>query len=70
MLLFVDLLGPSMLFIGGVEIWAPSTWKIKIKFPSIKKFYVSMAMFFIDPLQVDTNMSSNGYKENSPKIGK
>jgi hypothetical protein len=29
-----------------------------------------MAMFSIDPLVVDTNMSSNGQKENSPTTGK
>ncbi len=29
MLLFVDLLGPFVLFIGGVQFWTPSTWDVK-----------------------------------------
>ncbi len=47
MLLFMDLLGPSVLFLGGVKFQAPSTWNVKTYFPSTEGFNVSMATSFV-----------------------
>ncbi len=66
MSLFVNLLGPYVLFASGVEIWAPFTWDVEVDSPSTKRFDVSMATFSINPLGVGTNMSSSGQKTILP----
>jgi hypothetical protein len=52
MLLFVDLLEPYVLFIGGVKFQAPSTWNVKTYFPSTKGFNVSMATSFVHSFEI------------------
>jgi hypothetical protein len=68
MLLFVDLLEPSILFIGGVEIWAHSTWDVKAYSPFTKGFDVLMVTFYIDPLGVGTNRLSSGQGTIPPQL--
>ncbi len=41
MLLFGDLLGPYVLFVSQVQVRAPSTWGIKVDFPSTEIFGIS-----------------------------
>ncbi len=70
MLLFVDLLKPFMLFIGGVEIWAHSTWDVKEYSPSTKGFDVLMVTFSIDLLGGWYKHVIKWLRDNSPIIGK
>jgi hypothetical protein len=70
MLLFVDLLKPFMLFIGGVEIWAHSTWDVKEYSPSTKGFDVLMVTFSIDLLGGWYKHVVKWLRDNSPIIGK
>jgi hypothetical protein len=62
MLLFVDLLKPYVLFVGGVKFWAPSTWNVEVNFPSTKGFNVSTTMSYVHPfgIWVSTSTSFNG----------
>ncbi len=68
MLLFVDLLRPFMLFVSRVQIRVLSIWNIKVNYPSIEGFDVSMATFFVHPSRkwVDISMSFTGGGTSSP----
>ncbi len=51
MFLFVDLLGPYVLFIWGVKFQTPSIWDIETNSPSIEGFDISMATSFVHPFE-------------------
>jgi hypothetical protein len=68
MLLFVDLLGPSMLFIRGLKFQAPSIWDIEANCPSTKGFYVPMATSYVCPFGIwaGTSMLFSGGGTSPP----
>jgi len=47
-LLFLDLLGPFVLFMIRVQIQAPSTWDIEVDFSFTKGFGIPMATSWVD----------------------
>jgi hypothetical protein len=64
----ISLLEPYMLFVGGVKIWAPSTWDVKSNSPSTKGFDDSMVTSFVHPskIWVGTSMSFSGGGTSPP----
>ncbi len=68
MLLFVNLLGPFVLFVGGVKFRTPSTWDVKTKSPSTKGFDISMATSFVCPFGIwaGTSMLFSGGRTSPP----
>jgi hypothetical protein len=42
MLLFVDLFGPFVLFVNGMQTWTPSAQNLEVNFPSTQGFCISM----------------------------
>ncbi len=68
MLLFMDLLGPFMLFVGGVKSWALSTWDVEANVFSIEGFNVSMATSSVQPSEiwVGTSMLFSGGGTSPP----
>jgi hypothetical protein len=64
----MDLLGPFVLFISGVQIKTPSTWNIKVDFPFIQGFGILMATSFVPLLRakVGISMLFNGGRKNLP----
>jgi hypothetical protein len=67
-LLFVDLLKPYVLFVGGVKVWAPSIWNIEANFHSTKGFGVSKVTSFVHPfgIWVSTSMLISGGGASPP----